>query len=57
LVDIVIAPVMAAIARLPWSWPRTREWELLFRPDGAGSFPHCTHGLRRGLYSVASSRL
>jgi len=32
-------------------------WELLFRPSGAGSFSNCTHGLRRGLYSIAALRL
>jgi len=31
--------------------------ECFFRPAGAGSFIFPTHGLRRGLYSCAATRL
>jgi len=35
----------------------TRAAELFFRPCGARSFSTISHGLRRGLYSFAASRL
>ena len=47
---------VGAIEQLPIRYESCPR-DLFFRPFGAGSFPHVTHGLRRGLHSYAASRL